>query len=54
MNPLKWLAWKLSQRIWDWAYLSEPTHEWWLFHAQMWILDFSPVFNSPTTEEIKK
>ena len=27
MNPFKWLAWKIAQRIWDWAYYNN--HNWW-------------------------
>ena len=53
MNPFKWLAWKLSQHIWDWAYFAEPCHEWWLYHSMMWMMDYSPSFNSQPME-IKK
>lgn len=45
MNPFKWLAWKISQRIWEWAYFSDPVHEWWLYHSMMWIIDYSPQIN---------
>ena len=54
MNPIKWLLWKLSQRIWDYAYVHN--HDRLLYYSMTWIIAYSPAFSTDakSTEACKK
>lgn len=48
MNPIKWLLWKLCDKIWDLAY--KRNYDTLLYYSTLGIIKFSPSFN----EEMKK
>lgn len=50
MNPLRWVLWKISQRLWDYSYFHNHTNL--CYYASLGLLKYGP--DSTLQMEVRK
>lgn len=52
MSVFRWLAFKISQHIWAWAY-DDGDHDFWLYHSAMWTAKYAPTTHAQPIKKVE-